>query len=434
MALQDLTSTPEDFVSHVSYSDNSPQTSGNITLGTWNLEYFPYAGNKLSKGVHSNTYVSLAELSAIYDYRDLNIEMLARRMKDLAPSIMAFQEIAHIELFSRTMEASGFVNLAVVRYESNDRMFFGSSKTGPDGTNVLQMMAIASRFPIDPDDVWLLDFKKIPSGYIPPRGILAVKVVVPGSMTLTGNDTPLVIYNVHLKSNVVGKPNQDSPSYIESEKRQNIGKREIAIEYLKADMKKRKTMYGDETCFAIMGDFNTSAQEGRVDSKDDKNDFRVGSVSEKTLKDLLKGPSETNPEKLYHVYKLLLANQNPEKGDRIGLIPRNDINYNTWKSTSRVNSTNDDTRPKIQDFDHIIVNDRLLLSLGNVQGKPSDLVKSNEDITKINDFPFLDASGKTIKRKGREVIEKLEKSIPYNGVPKQDAFMSDHMMVLCKFG
>ncbi len=179
-----------------------------VTLATWNLEWFP--GRKPT--------------SAPAD-RALHMSAAKEGLQQLSPDILCAQEIRDWESFAELTSVLPRLSPLVVSK-------FRDSPTG--GPVSVQQTAIASVYPADSS--WYEAFKPAPN--TPPRGFAFAAIPV--------GKTMLLVYSVHLKSNMGGVP-------------KGIPKREESAAQLVAHVADMEKLYGKSGPVAVIiaGDFNT---------------------------------------------------------------------------------------------------------------------------------------------------------------------------------
>ncbi len=179
-----------------------------VSIVTWNLEWFP--GKK-----PTSTQVE----------RALHMSEAKDALLQIAPDILCAQEIRDVEVFTELTSVLPKMKPLIVS-------MFRDSPAG--GAVSIQQTAIASIYPSD--SAWFEAFKPAPN--TPPRGFSFA--AVPFGKTI------LLIYSVHLKSNM-GGVSLAAP------------KREESAAQLVAHAAEMKALYGQrfQVAVVIAGDFNT---------------------------------------------------------------------------------------------------------------------------------------------------------------------------------
>ena len=191
----------------------SPATTGRtISVVAWNIEWFPGRGQKASD-----------------EKRASHIALAQAELKKLNPDIFLGQEIRTWEDFIGLCEAVPDLQVAVVSY------FLRGEAVG------LQQTAIASKLPAV--SAWFDNWRVAEDQ--PPRGYTTALLQVPGT------DKLLLVYSLHLKSNMARR---------EGEEEANYRQREESVRQLLAHVERMENdaFKGKIAGVIVGGDFNTN--------------------------------------------------------------------------------------------------------------------------------------------------------------------------------
>jgi endonuclease/exonuclease/phosphatase family metal-dependent hydrolase len=192
-----------------------------ISITTWNLEWFP-AGN--SKGV------------ATPEVESKRIEDAAAALRELDSDIIVLQEVRDYEACDALAKAISPAYQVLV---------CTAFKSGFGGAKGLQQVAILSKYPAQ--SCWSEDWKTF--GKVdPPRGFAFAHINIDGKN--------IAVYGVHLKSNLIMGGDKFKINQI------NILKRELASEQVIAHYKMLpKTLGHSFDAVIVAGDFNTNKDQ-----------------------------------------------------------------------------------------------------------------------------------------------------------------------------
>ncbi len=186
-------------------------TERQLRIISWNLEWYP--GGRMRA---SPEEAARHEATAKAELLKLN------------PDIFLAQEIRSWSDFERLASSLSGLHTAVVSAFRIGRQV------------AQQQVAIASRLTIN--CAWAEDWK--PAYPTPPRGFSAAVLEVPSS------DRLLLVYSVHLKSNLTKRPGDEQKNYLQ---------REESVRQILAHVRDMERLFNDRiSCVIVGGDFNTN--------------------------------------------------------------------------------------------------------------------------------------------------------------------------------
>lgn len=196
------------------------EPSGDLAVVSWNIEWYP--GKKNHAFGH--------EMKA-------HSAIVREELQRIDPDILIAQEMRDWDSFARLTDVVRGLRPAVVSA-------FTSRRTGEYSR---QQLAIASKLPVMA--AWA-DRWEIHNEVHPPRGFAAAMIRLPGPGVRY-----LLVYSLHLKSNLVGDEEVAGQNYIE---------RDESIRQLLAHMRDMKEIAFKGTIVGVIvgGDFNTN-QDGQ---------------------------------------------------------------------------------------------------------------------------------------------------------------------------
>jgi endonuclease/exonuclease/phosphatase family metal-dependent hydrolase len=197
---------------------DSTVLGGTASIVTWNMQWFP--GGKPTSTPEG---------------RVLQMSRAKEALLKIRPDILCVQEMRNWEAFEELVSVVPLVEPLVVSEHRDNRS---------GGAISIQQIGIASKFPTL--GAWSEAFQASPD--TPPRGFSFVVLDV-------GDGKKLMIYSVHLKSNL-------------GEKEDNIKRRQDGARQVLEHAKKMQELYAPVLATIVCGDFNVDPSE--EEWKDDK--------------------------------------------------------------------------------------------------------------------------------------------------------------------
>jgi endonuclease/exonuclease/phosphatase family metal-dependent hydrolase len=186
-----------------------------VRVGFWNIQWFPT--------LHPSDPITPEKIAE-------NIKRVASVIEKEDPTIMLACEIRDVE--SLTQLGLNFSHIACTTIPRTE-------DEGADLPN--QGLGLLSKIPWE--EIWVVDFSELPQTQDrPSRGLIGAKFKLAG-------DRNLIVYGVHMKSNRGGVEGA-------------AVRRERAVEYWLADMKKRN-LDPEKDLILFVGDFNSSPRDPR---------------------------------------------------------------------------------------------------------------------------------------------------------------------------
>jgi len=193
-------------------SQSTPEATGDqLRIVAWNLEWYP-GGRQ----------------GASFEEQFAHEAKARDELAKIAPDVFLAQEIRSWRHFDQLVSILPDLRTAVV----------SAFRMGPQVG--LQQVAIASRLPVN--SAWAEEWKR--SSPTPPRGFSSAVLEVPQTGKL------LLVYSVHLKSNVAKRPGDEQANYL---------KREESVRQLLNHVRAMEDLFaGRISGIVVGGDFNTN--------------------------------------------------------------------------------------------------------------------------------------------------------------------------------
>lgn len=252
-------------------SQDSQDAPDGFTIGNWNLHWFPWStpvGEHLEEvealARENNNSSDQAYATLVREAADERLGRLRDELRTRKPNMIFLQEVTGVERTRKVLQDIGYPHVVTIEKGFNRDVNLTPNED-PEARfqrNVTQTFMVGSYFPIV--DKWFIDFSlygnretyRLPdnnTGLVPPRGILGMRVLVPGRGSF-------VIYNVHLKSS----ESLDNETEDLEEAKDNIEKRKEALAHIFSDIRLLDSLHPapdglEDEAILICGDFGTPA-------------------------------------------------------------------------------------------------------------------------------------------------------------------------------